>query len=293
MMRGVKDSAVFTLFLTSGTTERYFVQLEIREAFRLRKPIIMIEETDDRFGKPDFAEEMKPVLHTDEATGMPILDGAQIAWLFSEVTAIPVRRQAHELPAFIDEVERQTQVAITGGGKRPPVELCDPLASTASTPSAQSSASIPSKFLTIREAADQVATNIGLALNLPLPQVVDSARTTLGIDSLGTLKDDLGEICAQLGIDTGWVHTQVPSEGVPPVPEPEPEPEPELTLLGWLSGFKLQSYASAIGEQGYDDLSFLRGLSETEVDELATDVGMLKGHAKRFKSELQLLAGSS
>jgi hypothetical protein len=39
MMAGVASSAVFLLFITEGCIERYFVQREIAEAFRLRKPI--------------------------------------------------------------------------------------------------------------------------------------------------------------------------------------------------------------------------------------------------------------
>ena len=130
-MAGVKDSAVFVLFLTDGTTERFYVQLEIREAFRLQKPILMIEETDDRFGKPNYAKESKLVPHMDQVTGSPVLDEKQLAWLFSEVTAIPVRRQAHELGGFLDEVERQTLLAIGGAGKRPPAELCNATPSAA------------------------------------------------------------------------------------------------------------------------------------------------------------------
>jgi hypothetical protein len=123
MMAGVRDTSVFLLFLTDGTTGRPFVQKELRQAFKLRKPFILIEETDDRFGKPDYGKETKPTLHVDSDTGRAILSQEQIDWLFNECTAIPVRRQAHELPAFLDEVVRQTRHACSGGGKHPPPEL--------------------------------------------------------------------------------------------------------------------------------------------------------------------------
>jgi|EP01044_Picomonas_judraskeda_P001922 hypothetical protein len=42
MMAGVKESAVFLLFLTQGAVERYFVQREMAEAFKLRKPIMLM-----------------------------------------------------------------------------------------------------------------------------------------------------------------------------------------------------------------------------------------------------------
>ena len=40
MLVGVQSAAVFVLFLTAGSLERYFVQLEMQAAFRLRKPIL-------------------------------------------------------------------------------------------------------------------------------------------------------------------------------------------------------------------------------------------------------------
>ena len=54
MMAGVEGSAVFLLFLTEGCIERYFVQAEMRQAFKLGKPFMLMYETDDRFGRPDF-----------------------------------------------------------------------------------------------------------------------------------------------------------------------------------------------------------------------------------------------
>ena len=84
-MAGVRGAAVSVLFLTDGTTERFYVQLELREAFRLQKPVIMFQETDDRFGKPDYVKESKPTLHIDPATQRSILDATHFEWLFSEV----------------------------------------------------------------------------------------------------------------------------------------------------------------------------------------------------------------
>jgi hypothetical protein len=44
MEHGVADSEVFVLFLTDGVMERPFVQLEVAEALRLQKRIILLHE---------------------------------------------------------------------------------------------------------------------------------------------------------------------------------------------------------------------------------------------------------
>ena len=240
MMAGVRDSAVFVLFLTEGTTERLYVQLEIREAFRLQKPIVMIEETDDRFGKPDYAKESKLVTHTDQATGLPIVNEKQLAWLFSEVTAIPVRRQAHELSGFMAEVERQTGVAIAGGGKRPPAELRDgstPAAAPAAVPPALSPSPRPAQDseMTMLAAAASIVSILGLS-DGPLPQVTSAARDAMRIAAApagASLRADLAEICEQLGVNTGWPAATPPERVQPAQPEPEPDAQSASPSLGW------------------------------------------------------------
>ena len=46
MMRGVAQSAVLLLFLTRDVFTRYYCRLEIREALRLSKPIVLLRETN-------------------------------------------------------------------------------------------------------------------------------------------------------------------------------------------------------------------------------------------------------
>lgn len=48
MLRGVANSDVFLLFLTRDVLTRPFCLLEIREALRLRKPFILLQETEPR-----------------------------------------------------------------------------------------------------------------------------------------------------------------------------------------------------------------------------------------------------
>jgi len=63
MLQGVKDSAVFILFMTKGIFARPYVRLEINEALMQGKPIMLLHEIDDRFeGKFKFE---------DAETGVP------------------------------------------------------------------------------------------------------------------------------------------------------------------------------------------------------------------------------
>ena len=50
----------------------------------------------------------------------------------------------------------------------------------------------------------------------------------------------------------------------------------------WLQANNLQSYQQAFENEGYDDVKDLAGLSDTEVDELATTVAMRPGHKKKL-----------
>jgi hypothetical protein len=57
MKEGVADSAIFILFLSEGVMSRPFVHLEVREALKHGKLIILVHETDQRFHAMDFAAE--------------------------------------------------------------------------------------------------------------------------------------------------------------------------------------------------------------------------------------------
>mmetsp|Transcript_4917 Transcript_4917/g.12706 ORF Transcript_4917/g.12706 Transcript_4917/m.12706 type:complete len:449 (-) Transcript_4917:70-1416(-) len=50
MKEGVSGSETFLVFLTSGVLTRYFVQLEVRTALALGKPVVLVHETDPRHG---------------------------------------------------------------------------------------------------------------------------------------------------------------------------------------------------------------------------------------------------
>jgi hypothetical protein len=154
MMDGIKHSAVLLLFLvrpqfllagaapdsshrgwyvypqTKGVMAREFVQKELRQAFRLRKPIMLVAETDSRFGEPNFGEESSTASLLDKSTGLAILSEAQIRWVFSEIVAIPMRRELHEEPSMLAKIESNGRMAAAGrddamsNARRPPSELC-------------------------------------------------------------------------------------------------------------------------------------------------------------------------
>ena len=54
MRKGVVNTAAFLLFLSDGVLARSFVQFEIREAMARQKMILLVHESDARFGAFDF-----------------------------------------------------------------------------------------------------------------------------------------------------------------------------------------------------------------------------------------------
>jgi hypothetical protein len=82
MRDGVERSGVFLLFLSEGVMSRPFVQLEVREAMRLNKTIILVHEQDTRFHRVDFGKEL------DEAPD-------DLKHLFDTYESIAFRTYAH------------------------------------------------------------------------------------------------------------------------------------------------------------------------------------------------------
>lgn len=56
MEEGVKECTDFILFCTEGITESQWCQMEMRWALEYQKNIIVVTETDDRHGRPNFTE---------------------------------------------------------------------------------------------------------------------------------------------------------------------------------------------------------------------------------------------
>jgi hypothetical protein len=56
MQEGVKSCTDFVLFCTQGVTESQWCQMEMSWALQNKKNIIIVTETDDRHGRPDFTQ---------------------------------------------------------------------------------------------------------------------------------------------------------------------------------------------------------------------------------------------
>lgn len=81
-------------------------------------------------------------------------------------------------------------------------------------------------------------------------------------------------------------------------PEPKlPEGDPskldrqrsQITVDAWLQTVKLDRYASAIKDAGYDELQFLQDAQEEDIDEVLVDIKMKKPHVRTFKKAWRLL----
>ena len=54
MLKGIEQAAAFVLFLSQGVLQRPYCQMEIRHALALKKPIVLLHESDARYGGFDF-----------------------------------------------------------------------------------------------------------------------------------------------------------------------------------------------------------------------------------------------
>ena len=135
MRKGVVNTAAFLLFLSDGVLARSFVQFEIREAMARQKMILLVHESDARFGAFDFrtgrAEapaDLQELLDTHESLpfrrrgyerdGMlttlieragfkELFDGAQRTEKQQEVlAAVPTEVRHFDLEAFHDRPVR-------------------------------------------------------------------------------------------------------------------------------------------------------------------------------------------
>ena len=53
-----------------------------------------------------------------------------------------------------------------------------------------------------------------------------------------------------------------------------------------LQSFRLEQYAAAFDEAGYDDVGYIRILKDDALSELVETVGMKPGHAAKFRAFL-------
>ena len=121
MKKGVAESECLLIFLSGrketdtlpdsngqyeGTFTRWFCHEEMAAATANRLRFVGVMETEDRRGKPDFAQEKR------RALGPPLVNGhaPQNVRLLDELCFIPFRRQQHEVEAMLKEIVRQAAV---------------------------------------------------------------------------------------------------------------------------------------------------------------------------------------
>lgn len=66
----------------------------------------------------------------------------------------------------------------------------------------------------------------------------------------------------------------------------------QLEVTEWLSSIGLERYAPHLIAAGYDRLIFFQGMGDDEIDELASSSGMLRPHARVFKTAAQDFAAA-
>ena len=74
MLKGIEEAAAFVLFLSQGVLQRPYCQMEIRHALALKKPMVLLHESDIRHGGFDFraaheeaANDLKQLLDSNES----------------------------------------------------------------------------------------------------------------------------------------------------------------------------------------------------------------------------------
>jgi len=108
MKKGVEKSLVFMLFLTKGAIARTWVQMEVLHAISLKKPIILVHETDKRHGgDADFyalfnAEEH--LNHLNIVSKAEILKVANFLKCLMSIESISYKRRNWEANSMHDKI---------------------------------------------------------------------------------------------------------------------------------------------------------------------------------------------
>eukprot|EP00935_MAST-01C_sp_MAST-1C-sp1_P001606 g1606.t1 len=98
MLKGIEQAAAFILFLSSGVLERPYCQMEIRHARALKKPIVLLHESDARFGSFDFR-----AAYTAAPTDLQeLLDNTE---------SLPFRRRGYERDGMLKTVVERSGFA--------------------------------------------------------------------------------------------------------------------------------------------------------------------------------------
>ena len=99
-MDGVARSSIFILFLTNEVFTRPFCIKEIREALRLKKPFLMLYETECRYtfvSQVDGQTKPTSITIPELVTQCP----DDLKFLFDELVCRPIRQEGYEREAMI------------------------------------------------------------------------------------------------------------------------------------------------------------------------------------------------
>ena len=122
MKDGVRESACLLIFLSGrnetggmadisgeyeGPFTRWFCHEEMTTAHEGSLRCIGVMETDERYGKPNFALEKLRALTGGRDGGPVHVDAQRNLHLLDEVCFIPLRRQQHEVQGMVAEICRQ------------------------------------------------------------------------------------------------------------------------------------------------------------------------------------------
>eukprot|EP00935_MAST-01C_sp_MAST-1C-sp1_P002154 g2154.t1 len=95
MRKGIEQAAAFVLFLSEGALNRPYVQYEIRQAMKLKKPMVLIHESDSRkSGEYDFDVEREKA-------------PSDLAELLDSHESLAFRRRGYERDALLQTVIRR------------------------------------------------------------------------------------------------------------------------------------------------------------------------------------------
>jgi ankyrin repeat protein len=104
MMKGVRNSAVFVIYLTRDYFTRTFCRMELLEAIEQNKPLVLLRETEERLVfQQDDAD--KVTLHTVASIKeLGLQAGTKLGPIFEHLVAIEVRQLVGERMLMLDRL---------------------------------------------------------------------------------------------------------------------------------------------------------------------------------------------
>lgn len=223
MEEGVSQSRNFLVFLSDDLMSRSFCLKEQRWGLQYGCHFVGVVEKDPRHSPADFQKEKA-------------LAPEGLKFLFDNIEFEPYQRRAHYAAAMIEKLEQR---AVGCDGHTPSVsEGSRPGCGATAGAQHEPTTSQPKlcnvmngSKMTIKDAVERLRVDYQLTEGLSIPETILEARAKLGVAPAHrdrSLTEDLCEICAATGIETGWkspLHGLAATEFAATEFEMEPEPE--------------------------------------------------------------------